>query len=264
MTTQQPPRFIAGLFTLGAASVVVAGFGVAGWALSDGNVWQRAVIGSLTAASAGVIPATVIVVGRSWASALALPALVVFAAINAYSFHHAVDVLVETPRKVAYVREDVAEAEADYQSAKIREANALAALTAYPALVIPATMGPRNTAARLEVWETGKAALQVAHDAADADAEAARAARDAKLAAYTPLVPDWLVWALGLAIDFAIAAGIWSLEATRRSVARRLEKAAAASQLDAVVADRIDTAGGSLREEAQVLRLAAERLRRAA
>jgi hypothetical protein len=268
LTTQtKAPGYLPGFAFLWLSSAAVAAFGVAGWALSDGNVWQRAVLGTLTACSAGVIPFTVVALGRSAASTLLVLPILVFGAINAYSFHHTVEVLVEAPRKAAHM----AEGDADYATAKAASAAAKARLEALAPLALDPTMPKGRVEAQKAAWEAQQRPLVEAVAQARTDEATAKAARDAARGTYKPLAPDWLVWALAVAVDFAIAVGIWGLEATRNTLARRLaaarikaEHVEAASELDAAVADQIETAGGSARQTAQILRLAATRLRQTA
>src|SRR5690242_14038988 len=102
--SKKPPSFPlvrAALYLAGAASAVV---GCCGWIL-PGLSPAAIVWASFAALSAIVVPAALELLGRSAWSLLGLAPAAIFGAVNAYSFHHAYDVLISEPARAAYVAE---------------------------------------------------------------------------------------------------------------------------------------------------------------
>lgn len=214
----KPPGFIAAraaLYLVGAAS---AAFGVAGWLLPvdwSAIPWQAIGLGVMTALSALVVPTCVEIVGRGLWSFLLLPAAGVFALINAYSFHNAVDSLVEAPRRAAHHAEFVAGPAKAYAEARTAVLN-------HAPPVFPADMITPRRKAETEAWQLVQTALERAQALAKADLDAAPA--------YTPMASGEVVWGVALAIDAALALALGGIALVRGAIARRLtaEKAAKA------------------------------------
>lgn len=222
MQTEKVPSFLAGFFGLWVFAIVIAVFGVAGWIFSDANIWQKTIIGIMTGLAAFVIPTTVVAVGRSAASIVIVFTACVCAMITAYSFHHAVEILIEEPRRVVYLKEEQAEV--------VRSAEALekARKTAaeYPAAVLPECKCPLTIKSTVEAWEMQRQPVLDAVELAKDEHTEAKAARDARLASYKSIAPDWVVWLAGALVDLAVALGIFGLEATRHAIKRKLDKQA--------------------------------------
>jgi hypothetical protein len=211
-TTAQLARIV--LIGVGLAS---AAFGIAGWIIPEmpSPGWAAIILATFTALSAAVIPACCELLGKSRASLLLIPAAVVFGAINAYSFHHAVEVLIEEPRREAHHTAVVAPLEATL-------ATATAAVAAHTAPVFPESMGPRNIAARVQAWEASHAPLLAAEAAAAAALKAAPK--------YAPLIQDAIVWAVAIAIDLSIALALAGVALTGAAIRKRAEAKAEATK----------------------------------
>lgn len=216
--TQKAPGFIAArasLYLVGAAS---AAFGVAGWLLPadwSGDPWQAIGLAVMTALSALVVPTTIEIVGRAFWSFLILPAAIVFGLVNAYSFHNAVDALIEAPRRAVYQAEIVAPKAQALAAAQ-------AAVVSHTAPIFPDTMGPKNIAARMEAWSKVHQPLIDAEARAKADLDA--------VPAYVAVAPNETVWTIAGLIDLSLAlalAGI-SLVRVRINAKIKAEKAAKA------------------------------------
>lgn len=195
------------LYFVGAAS---AAFGVAGWIVPElpSPGWAALVLAGLTGLSAAVVPVSCEIVGRSFWSILLMPAAIVFGGINAYSFHHAVDALIEEPRREAHHREVIAPLE-------LKLASASDALAAHKPPMFPDTMGPKNIAARMHAWEVAHKPLL----------EAEATARAAVLAAPAPVAfaPDMIVWSVAIAIDTSLAFGLAGIALTTGSIQKRID-----------------------------------------
>ena len=95
------PAYTPGRVALATVSVALGLFGTLGWAMADGEWYYRLLMGFLSAASAVVIPLTIPALGRSALSFVLLLPMVFFGGVGAYSFHHAVETLVERLLMVA-------------------------------------------------------------------------------------------------------------------------------------------------------------------
>lgn len=196
------------LYFVGAAS---AAFGVAGWIIPElpAPGWAAIVLAGLTGLSAAVVPVSCEIVGRSFWSILLVPAALVFGGINAYSFHHAVDALIEEPRREAH-RLTVIE------PLEQKLAQASKAVAAHLPPVFPDTMGPKNIAARMEAWNMAHRPLL------DAEVSASDALKGAP--AHIPFAPDTLVWGVAVAIDLSLAFGLAGIALTTGSIQRRIDR----------------------------------------
>ena len=255
-TQQQVPNFTAGFVFLGVASVIVAVFGVAGWLLSDANIWQKLVIGSLTAVSAAVIPFTIIALGRAYVSSVIVVTASVFAMITAYSFHHGVEVLVEAPRKAVHMSpQRLVELDDLYNDAADRVRQKQEDLDDFIPDPLPGCVCPQTIGAVERVNQARRAILEDALTSAKADRDALKAERfalwDKLEASYKPLAPDWVVWLAGCLIDLGIALGIFGLEATRHAIARQIARK---ETRDAEIEDANQLLKDELDEEMEELR----------
>ena len=209
------PGFLLARIVLYFVGAATAAFGIAGWIVPELPVkafpdlpWAALVLAGLTALSAGVVPFTCEVMGRSFWSVLLIPAALVFGGINACSFHHAVDALIEQPHREAHHREVVAPLQAKLEAAA-------AAARAHKAPVFPDTMGPKNVAARTAAWEAAHKPLLDAETKAQAAVDAAPA--------YTAFAPNELVWAVAAAIDISLAFGLAGIALTTGSIQKRID-----------------------------------------
>jgi hypothetical protein len=215
------PSFLLARAILYAVGVASAAFGVAGWIIPElpSPGWSALVLAGLTALSAGVVPVSCEIVGRSIWSFLLIPAAVVFGGINAYSFHHGVDALIEAPRREAHHREVV-------QPLEVKLATAEAAVAAHVVPAFPDTMGPKNIGARMQAWKDVHAPLVTALN------EAQQAITSAP--AFVPFAPDVLIWSVAIAIDLSLAFGLAGIALTTGAIQKRInretEKAAAAAE----------------------------------
>lgn len=210
-TNRKAPGFLLArlvLYFVGAAS---AAFGVAGWIIPElaSPSWAALVLAGLTGLSAAVVPVSSEIVGRSFWSILLVPAAIVFGGINAYSFHHAVDALIEQPRREAHHREVLAPLEAKLETASV-------ALAAHKPPIFPDSMGPKNIAARMQAWEAAREPRQEAVNAAQGAIQAAPA--------YTPFAPDLVIWSVAIAIDLSLAFGLAGVALTTASIQRRIDR----------------------------------------
>lgn len=218
------PGFIAARLSLYAVGAAAGAFGVSGWL--ETMTWDAIVLAVMTGLSIVVVPVACEVVGVNRWSFMLAPVALVFGAINAFSFHHAVDAKIEAPRRAAYQLEVVAPKVAALQAAKD-------AVAAHAPLVFPETMGPKNVAARQDAWDRAHKPLLDAVDAAKADLEA--------VPAYKPFVADELVWAIACALDLALAFALAGITLVRASIqkqidARRAAEAAAREKRNAKAA----------------------------
>lgn len=210
-TNRKAPGFLLArlvLYFVGAAS---AAFGVAGWIIPElaSPSWAALVLAGLTGLSAAVVPVSSEIVGRSFWSILLVPAAIVFGGINAYSFHHAVDALIEQPRREDHHREVLAPLEAKLETASV-------ALAAHKPPIFPDSMGPKNIAARMQAWEAAHKPLQEAKSAAQGAIQAAPA--------HTPFAPDMVIWSVAIAIDLSLAFGLAGIALTTASIQKRIDR----------------------------------------
>lgn len=216
------PAFTLGHVALWAASLGLGAFGVAGWVATGDNLAAKVLLGAAAGLSACVIPATVHHVGRGWASGLLVLAVLPFGFIAAYSTHHANEVLIEAPRKAAYV----AEADALARTWAGRVEVAQAALDALKPLQLAPDMPKGRVTEQRAAWNETRAILKAARDEAQAGHAAAVAARDERAATYQPMAPDLAVWLVAGSIDAAICIGIAVLSLIiRRKPKARPDKA---------------------------------------
>lgn len=206
-SNKKVPRFplARGVFVLTAAASAVVG--VVGW-LSAEITPATVILAVFCGLSAVVVPASLENVGRSWLGVVLVLPAIVFGAINAYSFHNAVDVLVEQPHVETY-KADHASTVAAYEQA--RQAVLDHKLPAFPADMI----APRvrdNTKA----WEVAHAALVAAE-------ASTKAAVDA-IPAYQPTIdPIALIVVSGL-LDLSLSVGLAGLSLIRHSIERKQKK----------------------------------------
>lgn len=205
------PGFLLARIVLYAVGAASAAFGVAGWIIPElpAPSWAALVLAGLTGLSAAVVPVSCEIVGRSVWSILLVPAALVFGGINAYSFHHAVDALIEEPRREIHHREVLAPLEAKLVTAS-------EAVAAHKPPMFPDTMGPKNIAARMLAWETAHKPLL------EAEAKASTALQAAP--AYTAFAPDMIVWSVAVAIDLSLAFGLAGIALTTGSIQKRIDK----------------------------------------
>jgi MFS family permease len=205
--TRKAPGFLAARISLYAVGAASAAFGVAGW-MGDHLDPASCILMGFTALSAFVGPFAVEIIGRSWWSVLLLPVVLVFGGINAYSFHHGVDALIEQPRRDMFEAKTVAPLRASKVTAD-------AAVAAHIAPVFPETMGPKNVTVRMQAWSLAHAPLVAA---------ATKAQDDLNKAVYAPLVDDKLVWRISLTIDISLALGLAGIALVRGSLLARHRK----------------------------------------
>lgn len=206
------PAPTLGHVALWAASVGLGAFGVAGWAASGGSLAAQVLLATAAGLAACVIPATVHYVGRGAVSALLLLAIAPFGLIAAYSTHHGNEVLIEAPRKAAYV----AEADEAVRTWAARVNQAEASLAAHAPLVLAPDMPKGRVEAQRATWSEAHASLTAARDEAKSGHAAAVAARDERAASYRPMASDEAVWLVSGSIDLAIVIGISVLSAIQR------------------------------------------------
>lgn len=206
------PAFTLGHVALWAASVGLGAFGVAGWVASGGSLAAQVLLGAAAGLSACVIPATVHHVGKGAISALLLLAVAPFAVIAAYSTHHAVEVLIEEPRREAFTAEAAAAVRTWAQRVETAEGN----LAAHAPLTLAPDMPAGRVRDQNKAWADAHAALKQARDEAKAGHAEAVAARDERVQAYRPMASDEAVWLVAGSIDLAIVIGIAVLSAITR------------------------------------------------
>lgn len=209
-----------------AASFASACVGVAGWLLPEAAnlltlaaapAWIWAIFAAL---SAIVVPASLEMLGRSWASLLMLFPAAVFGAVNAYSFHHAYEALIEEPARSAYEAAEIAPKQAIYEAAQL-------AVIGHTLPTYPAEMNVFRIRENNLTWDKAHAAL------IEAEAKA-KAAFDV-VPAYAPAIPSLLVWIISGLIDLCLAVGLASVALTRcrieaKQKAERLAARAAAKK----------------------------------
>jgi len=213
-------RNIGGLAVMYAVATIMGAIGVAGWLLGPGDLIARSAYAALAFAAAFVVPVGAGQLGRSWASSLMLPIMLLGACWTAYSIEHANKVLVEAPLEAAH---DAAQAEAlaRLSAAKGNLADAQAAVVAYAPLVLDPSMPKGRVEAQERTWNTGRAAVVANVTAAEQAVETAQA----DVEPYVPSVPWWAVLAFGAAIDAFLALAIFSLESTARGNRQKAEEA---------------------------------------
>ena len=172
----------------------------------------QVLLGMAAGLSACVIPATVHHVGRGAVSALLLVAILPFAGIAAYSTHHAVEVLIEQPRREAWA----VEAEAAVRTWAARVEVAQAKLSDHAPLVLQPDMPAGRVRDQNKAWSEARTALEKARDEAKAGHAEAVAARDERVSAYRPMATDEAVWVVSLTLDLAIVLGIAVLSSITR------------------------------------------------
>lgn len=226
--THKAPGFLAARLSLYLAGAASAAFGVAGWWKPEPDVASIVLI-AFTALSALVVPLNIEIVGRNrWSFFLLAPAIV-FGAIGSYSFHHSVETMIEAPREAEHHEVHVAPLAAALTDARDATKAAQAAVTAHVAPVIPETMGPKNIAARLALWEAAHKPLTEA--LATAQAVEAKAEADLKAApVYVPMIPNLIVWAVAVSIDICLAFGLAGIAMVRASMQKQIDTAKAKAE----------------------------------
>lgn len=216
-TKAKPAGFKAGLFFLSVFCFAMGALGVYGWTQAEMDIVTRAMTSFGAGATALVIPFTVIVIGRSWASAGVLPVLALCMAMQAVSFHNFYGVVIEAPHKRAF------ETGLQSLSAEVSRTTGIvdkaqAAVDAIPALALPACRCPETKKSDTAAWEANRKPLDAALTTAKADRQTAIKALEAAQANYKPMAPDLWIWIVGGLLDISIAMAIWSLEATGRKL----------------------------------------------
>lgn len=204
-----------------AAGFASAGVGVAGWLLPEAAhlfalealpAWIWAIFAAL---SAIVVPASLEMLGRSWASLLMLFPAAVFGVVNAYSFHNAYEALIEEPARAAYVSAEITPKRAIYEAAQL-------AVIDHKLPTYPADMNVYRIRENNKTWDKAHAAL--------IEAEAKAKAAFEEVPAYEPAIPSSLVWIISGLIDLCLAIGLAGVALTRSRIeakAKAERKAAA-------------------------------------
>jgi hypothetical protein len=191
--------------------------------MGDGNIAQRAVLAVLTALSAVVIPATMPALGRTASSLVMVVPMMFFAVLGAYSFHHAVDVIIEQPAQAAHVA-TLAPLQARLDVSEKRLATTQAKLDAYPSLQLDPTMPKGRVEAQRQAWKDGLDPLDKAVNAAKSDRNADSDKLEAAKNAYTPLAAQEIIWIAGLVADLSLALGFFGLERTAHTIALKAKR----------------------------------------
>ena len=223
----KPAGFKPGLAFLAIFTFAMGSLGCYGWWQADMDQITRLALAFGAGATALVIPFTVVVLGRSWASVGVIPVLAVCMGMQAVSFHNFVGTIIEAPHKAAFEM-GLKPLQAEVTRTTDRLDAAQAALDAFPALKLPDCLCPKTTAAKTASWEAQRAPLGKAVETAKADRQTALDALATAQAAYRPMAPDMAVWLVGGLLDISIALAIWSLEATARRVRKDFEREAKA------------------------------------
>jgi hypothetical protein len=236
-------------------------FGTLGWVMSDGEWYFRLLMGFLSAASAVVIPLTIPALGRSALSYVLLLPMAFFGGVGAYSFHHAVETLVEHPRIEAHVA-SLADLKQVWTTAQTREADAVAKLAAYPTLALDPLMPAGRVRAQQAAWEGSRKPLAEMVQTTTAATAKAKAEYDAKVSGYTPMLHGNVVWFMGVLMDLSLAMGFIGLEDAHRRQQRKLaEERAAARKARAEAAAK--AAEAEANAQALAAKAAEQRTRRA-
>lgn len=211
------PKFLLCRLALYAVGAAAGAFGVSGWL--ETMTWDAIVLAIMTGLSIVVVPVACEVVGVNRWSFLLVPVAVVFGAVNAFSFHHAVDAKIEAPRRAAFevstapLRSKLAAAEQrviDAQKAKL-------------AIVRTGECIGKNTCARQEArFQADHRLAQEAIDQAKADVAAIVVPK------YAPFVDDALVWTVAVAIDIALALALAGITLVRTSIQKQIDARRAA------------------------------------
>ena len=229
----KPVGFKPGLVFLAIFTFAMGALGVFGWWQSDMDQFTRFALCFGAGATALVIPFTVIVLGRSYASLGVLPVLAICMLMQAVSFHNFVGVVIEAPHRAAFDK-GLEPLQAEVTRTTQLADTAQAALDKFPALQLPDCLCPKTTAAKVAAWEAQRAPLATELDKTKAERKAAQAALDEAAAKYAPMIPDFVLWIVGGLLDGSIALAIWSLEATARKLRKEHEaKLAAEAQAEA-------------------------------
>lgn len=216
-TKTKTPGFKAGLFFLSLFCLAMGALGVYGWTQADMDLTTRIMTSFGAGATALVIPFTVIVIGRSWASAGVLPVLALCMGMQAVSFHNFYGVVIEAPHQRAFdLGLQSLTAEVTHTTGRLETAQA--AIDSFPALMLPACLCPNTKRAETAAWEAQRNPLDAALTSAKADRQTAIKALEAAQANYQPMAPDLWIWIVGGLLDISIAMAIWSLEATGRKL----------------------------------------------
>lgn len=207
------PGFLLVRLALYAVGAAAGAFGVSGWL--ETMTPDALVLAGMTALSIIVVPMACEVIGLNRWSFFLIPVAVIFGAVNAFSFHHAVDAKIEAPRRAAYQAEVVA------GPAKVY-ADAQAAVINHAMPVFPADLNSYRIKAQTEAWEKAHAALEKAE-------ARAKAAVDA-VPGYVPFVDDMLVWTVAIAIDVALALALAGITLVRASMQKQIDRRRAAER----------------------------------
>ena len=218
-----------------------------GWIYSDVDWTRKVLFSALSISVAVAIPKVAEVLGKSWASIGSLVAAIIFGLVTAYSTHNAYVVMMDEPRREAYLASDevkrfesklasATEAVKDAQTALKEPAE----LTPLPTCVCPQTIGriAKVREAEQVAHERNRVFLAASLEAAKAEESAALTALEAKVRAYKPMAPDWIVWLAGSLIDLGILMGVLSVEMTQSVIARRIAKAKAEAEEKSLETER--------------------------
>lgn len=212
-TKSKPPAFKAGLFFLGVFCFAMGACGSYGWLAADADPITKGIQVFASAATALVIPFTVIALGRSWASLAVLPVLAICMAVQAVSFHNFFGVVIEAPHKRDFEK-GLQPLHAEVTRTTQRLDAAQAALDAFAPEKVDCSPCRNTRREAAERDETARKSLRGSVDVAKADRQSALAALEAAQAKYQPMAPDSYVWTVGGLLDFSIALAIWGLEMT--------------------------------------------------
>jgi len=259
----KPKTFLVGRLVFIAVSIAVGAFGVLGWMLGPGDLWQRLPLATLAGAAAFVVPICAGQLGRHKLSVVFILPAALFMGWTAYSTEHANETLIEAPRKAAHEKAQAAPL-AEVAAAKARVVALQAKRDAIEPEVI--TCQPcLNTRAQADKRYTDKL------DRADREIRIAEGVVDKKqlmVAPYHSVVESVYVLVFGALLDLVLAAGIFGLEHSARHEARKLEaekarskKAAARHVKRAKPVKTIPDGTVTAAEELELLRLRGAHLR---
>lgn len=192
------------LILAGAASAVI---GVLGW-LAGGLTFANGMLAVGAGLSAIVVPTSLELVGRGWSGLLMLAPALVFGAINAGSFHHAVEVLVEAPREAAH-KAEFAETVTAYDAAR-------KAVLAHAPLMLTPDMPKGRVEMQQASWDKAHAALIAAEASAKASVET--------IPAYAPMIDKTALLIVSALLDLSLAIGLAGVSLVRAANERKLKK----------------------------------------
>lgn len=261
----KPAGFKPGLVFLAIFTFAMGSLGCYGWWQADMDQFTRLALAFGAGATALVIPFTVIVLGRSYASVGVIPVLLICMLMQAVSFHNFVSVVIEAPHKAAFEKSlEPLEAEVTRTTARLDAAQADMDAVEAPALPerCKQVACPQTIKANAEAYAAALASKQAAVNTAKADREKATTALAEARKAYRPMVPETVLWIIGGLLDGSIALAIWSVEATARKV--RKEHAAEMERLAKVAEKRAEREKARKAEARKAARIQTEKKKAAA